>query len=99
MRDPNIALQNPDFAAQKARQGVVPRAGRPVCVGIEECKKFAGDLLIGSGLPGRSSERGYLARLLPHCGVQRGIFAGGENGVADGTRTRNNKLHKLGLYH
>lgn len=22
-----------------------------------------------------------------------------ENGVANGTRTRNNKLHKLGLYH
>ena len=22
-----------------------------------------------------------------------------ENGVADGIRTRNNKLHKLGLYH
>ncbi len=23
----------------------------------------------------------------------------GKNGVADGIRTRNNKLHKLGLYH
>ena len=23
----------------------------------------------------------------------------GEGGVADGIRTRNNKLHKLGLYH
>jgi hypothetical protein len=27
------------------------------------------------------------------------FIGGGKDGVADGIRTRNNKLHKLGLYH
>ena len=36
----------------------------------------------------------------PACAMLlRGIFREAKNGVADGIRTRNNKLHKLGLYH
>ena len=30
---------------------------------------------------------------------RRGISAGGEDGVVDGTRTRNIQNHNLGLYH
>ena len=41
----------------------------------------------------------------PQIGFNRGrmkplnLLTENENGVADGIRTRNNKLHKLGLYH
>jgi hypothetical protein len=31
--------------------------------------------------------------------IDRILRAFGKGGVADGIRTRNNKLHKLGLYH
>ena len=47
--------------------------------------------------PGRGGS--WIAGLLPTS--ESGVSADetGEGGVADGIRTRNNKLHKLGLYH
>jgi hypothetical protein len=41
----------------------------------------------------------YTCPLSTSGGGNREGLSIGKNGVADGIRTRNNKLHKLGLYH
>ena len=46
----------------------------------------------------------FMPLLLENCCKKSDVFTRGDeirvrNGVADGTRTRNNQYHKLGIYH
>lgn len=92
----SILVNNAGMHLKKAAHETTPDEFR----GVLETHVFAAHALVAAALPGMLARRqGTILFTASMTAIMGSADERGEVGVADGIRTRNNKLHKLGLYH